>query len=69
MTIWPGMPDASSMRELWEARLKDAEQERLISSLPRRATRPLWKRALALLLDKAARTPARTPVLQQELKA
>jgi hypothetical protein len=65
MTIWPGMPDASSMRELWEARLKDAEQERLIRSLPRRATRPLWKRALALLLN----PPTQKPVLYQELKA
>jgi hypothetical protein len=69
MTIWPGMPDARFVGEVYEARLKQAEQERKIRALPRRATLPLWKRALALLLDKAAHEAAQKPVLYQELKA
>ncbi len=65
MTVWPGMPDASSLCELWEARLRDAEQERFIRRLQRRATRPLWARILALLDNK----PDPKPVLHQELTA
>jgi hypothetical protein len=65
MNVWPGMPDAGYVREIYESRLKEAEQARKIRALPRRKTTSPLLRAVASLNDKLRHRPANL----QELRA
>jgi hypothetical protein len=64
MNVWPAMPDAGYAREIWESRLKEAEQARKIRALPRRKTASRWLRAMACLGEKLSHRPAHLQELQ-----
>jgi hypothetical protein len=65
MNVWPAMPDSGYAREVWESRLKEAEQARKIRALPRRKTISPLLRVIACLNDKLRHRPANL----QELRA
>jgi hypothetical protein len=40
--------------EIWQARLREAEHDRLLRSLPRRKVRPVWEHIGAFFAGKAS---------------
>jgi hypothetical protein len=64
MTTWATMQEMSYGREVWEARLKEAEQARKVHGLPRRKPQFLLVRILAFLGNMASQKA----VTLQELK-
>ena len=58
MTNWPLMGELGYGYHVYQTRLREAEHERLIRSLPRPAVRPLWARVMGFVAGKVNHKPA-----------